>query len=289
MPKPKPTQVGDCCLNMIEAHVHTQQVLHAFGTGWSFDLPSRGALRELLASASLDATALVPVRKRFSPPQVAAGAEADAEADAEAGTASRGSVESAAQEEGREGREERWAGAAAKQLRVMLLSVAAWPHPARRWVARTARGAGAGGDGGVAAVVAAVVEDPQDHQGLREATAAQKALLVSAVLREAGFEEAMRAQLEALPRWRWRLLDALQLGGDAALVRSFPPARLSGALRWLAALVQRASSHHDEGRAAMSAKAVSCTQCHTSEYVLFLATPHAHSAAGAAERISSCA
>ena len=171
----------------------------------------------------------------------------------------------------------------------MLLSVAAWPHPARRWVARTARGAGAGGDGGVAAVVAAVVEDPQDHQGLREATAAQKALLVSAVLREAGFEEAMRAQLEALPRWRWRLLDALQLGGDAALVRSFPPARLSGALRWLAALVQRASSHHDEGRAAMSAKAVSCTQCHTSEYVLFLATPHAHSAAGAAERISSCA
>ena len=74
MPKPKPTQVGDCCLNMIEAHVHTQQVLHAFGTGWSFDLPSRGALRELLASASLDATALVPVRKRFSPPQVAAGA-----------------------------------------------------------------------------------------------------------------------------------------------------------------------------------------------------------------------
>ena len=148
-------------------------------------------------------------------------------------------------------------------------------------MARTVRGAGAGGDGGVAAVVAAVVDDPQDHQGLREATAAQKALLVSAVLREAGFEEAMRAQLEALPRWRWRLLDALQLGGDAALFRSFPPAPLSGALRWLAALVQRAPSHH-EGCAAMSAKAVSCTQCHTSEYVLFLATPHS----AAAERIT---
>ena len=102
----------------------------------------------------------------------------------------------------------------------------------------------------VFAVVAAVVDDPQDHQGLREATTAQKALLVSAVLREAGFEEAMRAQLEALPRWRWRLLDALQLGGDAALVRSFPPAPLSGALRWLAALVRRAPSHH-EGRAAI--------------------------------------
>ena len=59
---------------MIEAHVHTQQVLRAFGTGWRFDLPSRAALRELLASAALDATALVPVRKRFSPPQVAADA-----------------------------------------------------------------------------------------------------------------------------------------------------------------------------------------------------------------------
>jgi hypothetical protein len=254
---------------MIAAHVHTQQVLHAFGTGWRFDLPSRAALRELLASASLDATSIVPVCKRFSPPQAAAEAEAGA-----------GSAESAAQEEGREGREgqeQRWAGEAARQLRVMLLSVGAWPHPARRWVARTIRGAGAGGDGGVAAVVAAVVDDPQDHQGLREATAVQKVRLVSAVLREAGFEEAMRAQVEALPLWRWRLLDALylQLGdlqlGDGG---SFPPARLWDALRyWLAALVQRASSHHE----GCTAEAMSCT----SEYVLFMATSRLSSSAPA--------
>ena len=238
---------------MIAAHVHTQQVLHAFGTGWRFDLPSRAALRELLASASLDAASVVPVRKRFSPPQAA-------EAEAEAGGAgSRGSSKSAAQEEEQE---ERWAGEAARQLRAMLLSVGAWPHPARRWVARTVRGAGAGSDGGVAAVVAAVVDDPQDHQGLREATAVQKARLVSAVLREAGFEEAMRAQLEALPLWRWRLLDALQLreGGPS------PPARLLDALRWLATLVQQVSSHHEECTA--RAEDIGCT----SEYVLFSAT-----------------
>ena len=240
---------------MIMAHVHTQQVLHAFGTGWRFDLPSRAALRELLASASLDAASVVPVRKRFSPPQAAAEAEAG-------GVGSRESAKSAAQEEEQE---ERWAGEAARQLRAMLLSVGAWPHPARRWVARTVRGAGAGSDGGVAAVVAAVVDDPQDHQGLREATDAQKARLVSAVLQEAeaGFDEAMRAQLEALPLWRWRLLDALQQGGGG----SFPLGRLCDAHFWLAALVQRASrsSHHEGG----TAEAVSCT----SEYVLFLATP----------------
>ena len=251
---------------MIAAHVHTQQVLHAFGTGWRFDLPSRAALHELLASASFDAASVVPMRKRFSPPQAAA--------EAEAGAGSSGSAERSAQEEeregreGREGREEqeqRWAGEAARQLRVMLLAVGAWPYPARRWVARTVRGAGAGGDGGVAAMVAAVVDDPQDHQGLREATDAQKARLVSAVLQEAeaGFDEAMRAQLEALPLWRWRLLDALQQGGGG----SFPLGRLCDAHFWLAALVQRASrsSHHEGG----TAEAVSCT----SEYVLFLATP----------------
>ena len=54
------------------------------------------------------------------------------------------------------------------------------------------------------AIVEAVVDDPHDHHGLREASAAQKARLVELVLQDS-FGEKLCAQVEAVPR-RQRLL-----------------------------------------------------------------------------------